>query len=133
MKQAVQRKTLTGAWAEFKFSRKGRFFVVKNLSDSDALVSFLNDEVEDEAIKIKAGATEKCAISFDPIDRKEYQTDTVFVKGTGEVEVQAIDICKTIDEPTVANGVLVLAEQDTVEGDAVTVKNADFDGDTMII
>lgn len=91
MKQAVQRKTLTGGWTAFQFERKGRFFVVKNFSDAPVLVSFLNDEIETEAVKINAGMAEECAISFDAIDRDQYYTDTVFVKGTGEVEVQNLD------------------------------------------
>lgn len=133
MKQAVKRKTLTGSWEAFTFPARGRTFTVKNLSETTALVSFLNDGVEDEAIKIAAGATEIVAISFDPIARREQLTDTVFVKGTGEIEVCSRETVRTIDDETISGDVLILSEQATVADGAVEIPSAVIDGDTLEI
>ena len=133
MKQAVIRKTLSGGWEAFSFPAKGRQFTVKNFSENPALVSFLNDGIENESVKIAAGMAETVAISFDSIDRREQKTDVVFVKGTGEIEVQSLDICVTIDEETIADGVLILSEQANVEDDAVEIPKAEIVGDTLEI
>lgn len=46
VKQAVMRKTLTGEWEKFEFPYVGRFYMVKNFSNSDILVSFEENEGE---------------------------------------------------------------------------------------
>lgn len=97
MKQAVLRKTLTGNWEKFGFLKKGRFYLVKNLSANDLLVSFEDGDIrEDECFKIKAGTSEKVAISHDAIDREMYYVKDIYAKGTGEVEIQSLDICQPI-------------------------------------
>lgn len=133
MKQAVKRKTLTGDWTEFRFPKKGRSFLVKNFSETDALVSFLNDGVEDEAFKIAAGKGETVAISDDPIARREHLTDVVFVKGTGEIEVVSCETDRPIDDETISGDVLILSEQATVADGAVEIPSAVIDGDTLEI
>ncbi len=91
MKQKVIRKTLTGNWENFKFEDKSRFFFVKNFTDGDIYVSLKEGCTEDESIKIKSGVGEEVAINYDGADISLYKTDSVCVKGTGEVEVQALD------------------------------------------
>ena len=93
MKQAVLRKTLTGGWTEFKFPQQSRFFFVKNFTEGDVLVSFANGDAESESVKIQSNMGEEGAISFCGTDKSDFYTDTIYVKGTGEVEVQALDVC----------------------------------------
>ena len=92
MRQAVIRKTLEGDWTEFAFEKEGRFFFVKNFSDEDILVSFENGTDEEKCFKIKSGIGEELAVSFYPLDKEDFKTNKIFVKGTGEVEVQSLDI-----------------------------------------
>lgn len=91
MKQKVIRKTLAGEWETFKFEDKSRFFFVKNFTDGDIYVSLKEGCTEEESIKIKSGVGEEVAINYGGADIPLYKTDSVFVKGTGEVEVQALD------------------------------------------
>lgn len=133
MKQAVKRKTLTGDWEAFTFPAKGRQFLVKNFSDAAALVTFLNDGKDDEAIKIAAGNNETVAISFVTLERRDQMVDTIYVKGTGEIEVQSLDTCVTINEAEIDDGVLILPEQGTVENGAVEIPNSEIVGDTLEI
>lgn len=97
MKQAVLRKTLTGSWAEFSFDNAGRFYLVKNLSNADCLVSFEKEDIrEDECIKVKKGQAEKVAISQSGLDSADFYTKSLWVKGTGEIEVQSLDTTRAI-------------------------------------
>lgn len=97
VKQAVMRKTLTGGWEKFEFPYVGRFYMVKNFSDSDILVSFEENDIrENECIKIKAGSSERVSISFDDIDREIYHVKNIYVKGTGEVEIQSLSIAQQV-------------------------------------
>jgi len=89
MKQQVVRKTIAGSWTEFKFAVKSRAFFVKNFTSGDIYVSFANDDDQDGAFKIKTGMGEEIYIASPRQDG--YYVDAVYVKGTGEVEVQAID------------------------------------------
>lgn len=97
MKQAVLRKTLSGSWEKFSFDKVGRFYLVKNLSSNDCLVSFEDGDIrEDECIKIKKGITEKVAISHNVLDSKDFYVKDIYVKGMGEIEVQSLDISRVI-------------------------------------
>lgn len=91
MKQKVIRKTLTGEWERFNFGEPSRFFFVKNFTEGDIFVSLKEGCTEDESIKIKSGMGEEVAINYGGADIPLYNTDGVFVKGVGEVEVQALD------------------------------------------
>lgn len=88
MKQQVKRLTLTGNWLKVQFNFKAITYFVKNYSDSDVFVSFEENDSEDTSFKIKSGMGEEVAISY---SGKKYKTDTLYVKGTGEVEVQQLD------------------------------------------
>lgn len=91
MKQQVKRKVLNGSWVEFKFEYKALCFFVKNFTDGDILVSFENDGKEDEAFKIAKGTGEEIAISYGGANNNEHATNVLYVKGTGEVEIQELD------------------------------------------
>lgn len=89
MKQQVKRLTLTGNWTAFTFSKKSYSFFVKNFTENDIFVSFENNDQESESFKIKSGVGEEVFIN-ENARRDEYLTDTIYVKGTGEVEVQQL-------------------------------------------
>lgn len=91
LKQLVKRLTLTGGWTEFQFPKKSRSFFVKNFSEGDIFVSFKNNDDEAESFKIKTGMGEEVAISFNARYNAEFYANSIFVKGEGEVEVQAMD------------------------------------------
>lgn len=91
MKQAVLRKTLQGDWTPFVFEDTSRFFYVKNFSNSDAFVSFESGVDEDKSFLIPSGSAEEVAITWVNNDRDKYWTNTIYVKGTGVVEVQALE------------------------------------------
>lgn len=93
MKQKIIRKTLTGDWEEFEFDVKGRSFFVKNFTEAEIYVSFADESenVNDEAesFKINAGTGEEVYINGS-VSKKEYFSNVLYVKGTGEVEVQVL-------------------------------------------
>lgn len=91
MKQQVKRVTLTGDWQAVTFPNKATRYFVKNFTDAAILVSFAANDTEDESFKIQSGIGEDVAISYDSI-RKRYAVDTIYVKGTGEVEIQQLDV-----------------------------------------
>lgn len=123
MRQAVLRKTLEGDWTEFAFEKAGRFFFVKNFTDGDIFVSFEENTKEENCFKIASGVGEEVSISFEALDREEYKTKSVFVKGTGEVEVQGLDIYYKAPASTIE-----------IDGNNLVVGNADtIDGNTLIL
>ena len=91
MKQSVKRKTLTGNWEEYKFDRKAKRFFVKNYTSGDIYVSFANNDDEAESFKIKTGMGEEVAITYNDLLGAENVVDSIYVKGTGEVEVEQLD------------------------------------------
>lgn len=90
MKQQVKRVTLTGDWLEVTFTNKATRYFVKNFTDADIFVSFAANDSENESFKIKSGIGEDVAISYDGL-RGRYEVDKIYVKGTGEVEIQQLD------------------------------------------
>ena len=91
MKQAVQRKTLDGSWTPFTFGSASVRFFVKNFSNGAIFVSFKNNDSEAESVKIMSMMAENVAVCFNGNNYPEARVDTIYVKGSGEVEVQAID------------------------------------------
>ena len=91
IKQKVIRKTLTGAWEPFTFDVRSKSFFVKNFSESEIYVSFENNDEENESIKILPDMGEICFINAGYTLNGIYFVDTIYVKGTGEVEVEAIE------------------------------------------
>ena len=87
MKQKVIRKTLTGSLTPFTFDVKACSFLIVNFSDANAYISF-EDGVEDsECLKVPPKCSRPCFYNLN----SGYYTETIYVKGTGEVEVQPID------------------------------------------
>ena len=91
VKQKVIRKTLTGDWEPFTFDVKSKSFCVKNFSDDPCYVSFVDDDETNESIKIASGMAEVCYITALTNLANSFSRDTIYVNGTGEIEVEAID------------------------------------------
>lgn len=91
IKQKVIRKTLIGDWEPFTFDVKSKSFCVKNFSDSPCYVSFVDDDEENESIKIREYMAEVCYITSLYNLAGSFFKDTIYVKGTGEIEVEAIE------------------------------------------
>lgn len=82
---------------ELLFDNKSSKFLVKNLSDNDLLVSFDDQMAEDEWMKIPAGDYQVCMIMEMPnlkvsdwVIDKTMWIDKLYLKGSGEVEVQLL-------------------------------------------
>lgn len=89
MKQAVLRKTLSGSWTEFRFPDKGRKFYVKNFTEDDIYVSFSEDHMVSTAFKIKSNMGDELQMSYLEKPYPFGMVYAIYVKGTGEVEVQS--------------------------------------------
>lgn len=84
----VKRVTLTGDWEAVTFNQKAKNYFVKNYSEGDIFVSFEENDAEDTSFKIKTGLGEALAINQSALSKEEHFTDTIYVKGTGEVEIE---------------------------------------------
>ena len=78
----VTRKTISGKEA-FTFGVPSSNYIVKNFSDADVLVAFDSNATDAASIKIPSMIGQICM-------NGDYGVDTVYVSGTGEVEVQQI-------------------------------------------
>lgn len=91
MLQKVQRVTLTGSgFEEIAFAKEGIKFMVKNFTNGDIFVSFSEGATEDNSIKIPSGYYQLCVANEHGGSANAYNTDTLYIKGTGEVEVQEL-------------------------------------------
>lgn len=90
MKQQVKKVTLSGSWQKVSFENKATRFFVKNFSTGDIFVSFAENDTEDESFRIASGIAEEVAISYTNI-RGKYAVNDIYVKGSGEIEVQQLD------------------------------------------
>ena len=88
----VKRVTLAGGWTEITFNGQARYFFVKNYSDSDIYVSFEENDTEATSVKIASKMAEEVAPTFKYTGRTELNASKIYIKGTGEVEVQALDL-----------------------------------------
>ena len=91
LKQKVIRKTLTGNWEAFTFDVRSKSFCVKNFTDAPIFVSFVDDDEESESIKIREYMAEVCYMTSLYDLAGSFFVNTIYVKGTGEVEVEAIE------------------------------------------
>ena len=97
MNAKVIRKELDGTVEAFEFSgtsaggksldTKSCRFLVKNFTENAIYVDFEEFEDEDDAIKIPANTAQVCLCQERGVQEL---TDTIYVLGTGEVEVQAL-------------------------------------------
>lgn len=93
MLQQVQRVTLTGSvFEKVEFDKAGSKYMVKNFTDDDIYVSFDSTATTDNSVKIPAGFYQVViANEYDSlINDYKNSTDSVYIKGTGEVEVQQL-------------------------------------------
>lgn len=88
----ILRKTLDGAVTEFDFGNvKSERFLVVNFSQGNMFASFDEDLDESKSAKIAAGMGRIILDSARTIGGiEQYRHSKVYVKGTGECEVQAI-------------------------------------------
>ena len=86
-KQAILRKTLSGSWTEFAFDVPSNSFFVKNFTSAPIYVSFQNNDQTDASAKILPNMGEELCITRS----SDNPVGSIYVSGTGEVEVQALD------------------------------------------
>ena len=87
MKLNVLTKTLTGEQEAFEFGSKSNRYVVKNFTESAVFVAFDPDSTStDGSVKIPAGMGQYVECQ----GTAPFGTDTVYVTGTGDVEVQQL-------------------------------------------
>ena len=91
MKQAVLRKTLTGDWSEFSFPDRGRLFYVKNFSENPCYVSFVQPASEQTSFLVSPGMGEEVCASYQKRPWPYGMYFAIYVKGTGDIEVQSED------------------------------------------
>lgn len=95
----TKRVTVSGdSFTEISFTKPSDYYMVKNFSEGDIYVSFFSDATTDNSSKIasKMGQiVSKGVVDLDydgSVSRKPYNefTDTIYVKGSGEVEISQI-------------------------------------------
>ena len=84
----VIRKTLTGTSEGYTFDVPVVQFLVKNFSDNDILVNFENIVITNEPSSIKIPAGTAQLVIDNEYGGRAFKT--IYIKGTGEVEVQAL-------------------------------------------
>ena len=82
--------TLTGNWEAVTFTRATKTYFVKNFSEGNIFVSFEENDTEDTSIKILQNTGEQIDISPVILQQLNYKSDTIYIKGTGEVEIQQL-------------------------------------------
>lgn len=86
--QQVQRVTLAGE-QDVVFETASEAFIVKNFSDADIYVSFAESVDEATSIRILPLMGQTCVINA-KADHTNPKSNRIRIKGTGEVEVQAL-------------------------------------------
>lgn len=87
MEAKIKRQTINSKTA-FTFDVESKAFLVKNFTGDDIFVSFESDTTDANSILIPADVAQVCATNARVTSA--YNTKTIYVKGTGVVEVQAI-------------------------------------------
>lgn len=90
MKLNLKRVTLSGATTALTFNNKCGKYLVKNFTNSAIYVSFESELVEENSIKIAAGMGQVCLINEFYERSQAVKTNTIYIKGSGEVEVQQL-------------------------------------------
>lgn len=87
MKLNVLTKTLTGSKTSYVFGTKSNRYVVKNFTDNAITVAFDDDATAtDGSVSIPSGMGQVVECQ----GTAPFGTDTVYVTGTGDVEVQQL-------------------------------------------
>ena len=91
MKQQLKRLNVS-TQAQINFRYEAKSYFVKNFTSGDIYVSFeaIDNEDFSECYKIKSGIAEEVYVARTGISNK-YLTDTIYIYGNGEVEVQQLD------------------------------------------
>ena len=87
MLQKVIRKTLTGSFDFFDFEIPIRSFVVKNFSKNPIYCSFEDGTEENKCVRIEPKFAEVLYYN----ESYPHRFNGIYVKGTGDVEVEAND------------------------------------------
>lgn len=90
MRQQVKRVNLTGDIQKIEFEKKCGKYMVKNFSDSNIYVSYDENFTEENSVKILAGYYQIVIANEYLGELEPYKSNSIFVKGTGEVEVQQL-------------------------------------------
>lgn len=87
----VQRVTLSGSeFEEVEFNTICGRYLVKNFTEDDIYVSFDEDATTNTSIKIPAGYFQEVIANEYLGGLDAYKTTSIYIKGTGEVEVQQL-------------------------------------------
>ena len=89
MTLCIRRETLSGTSQAFTFDKNRSDYLVKNLSDSDMYVAFEASASQARSIRIPSKYGQVCSC-FNVEGTTGMTTTTVYVTGTGEVEVQQL-------------------------------------------
>ena len=89
MRAQVKKVTASNAFTPVTFEVMCSKWLVKNFSASDLLVSFDADATGENAIKIPSMTYQSCLIN-EHLRADCYTTDTIYIKGDGEVEIQPL-------------------------------------------
>lgn len=90
MSQKVQRVQLTGGISSLEFSDWSGQYLVKNFSGGDIYISFEPTVSENNSIRILNGFAQLCVINERDGMAGQAKANKVYIKGTGEVEVQQL-------------------------------------------
>lgn len=88
--QQVQRVTLAGKATAVTFPYPSGKFIVKNFSGGDIYVSFESTVAPASSIRIASGYGQVCEINERGGAAGQAKSKTIYVNGTGEVEVQEL-------------------------------------------
>lgn len=88
--QQVQRVTLSGTATAVTFSYPSGKYLVKNYSSGDIYVSFESTCNPATSIRIVSGYGQVCEINERGGAEGQEKSKTIYINGTGEVEVQEL-------------------------------------------
>ena len=88
--QQVQRVTLAGKATAVTLPYPSGKFIVKNFSGGDIYVSFESTVAPASSIRIASGYGQLCEINERGGAAGQEKTKTIYINGTGEVEVQQL-------------------------------------------
>lgn len=89
----IKRVNLTGNWEAVTFSNMSKSYFIKNFSEDPIYVSFQQGDTEDTSCKINSNMAEQldCVITS---PSPKFYSDTIYIKGTGEVEIEQLWVTK---------------------------------------
>lgn len=90
MTQRVKRVTLAGTATPVEFEAPSGRYLVKNFSSGDVYVSFEETVDKNSSIRIVSGYGQLCEINERGGANGQAKAYTIYLNGTGEVEVQQL-------------------------------------------